>query len=332
MTSKVVLRAGVRGLIRWAALTASLMVAGQALSAPLRIAVSRSPLSLPIYVAESQGFFTAEGVTVRTSECIGGYRCLRSMFDGDSDLATAADTPIVFTSFERSDFMVLATFATTSRDLKLVGKKDAGIATPREWSGKKVGVVRGAASHYFVDALLLMHGVDPHGVQMVWVQPEEVAGALAAGRIDVAAVWEPYCFAAVKALAGNAYVVPSIPIYTVTFNLVASRRLAGVRDADFTAMLRAIGRAERFIAEQPEQAQRILKTRLGLDQSFVDWVWRDLHYRLSLDQALIRTLESEAQWAVREGHVKPSPIPNFLSRLHAEPLNLADPRTVGLLR
>jgi hypothetical protein len=30
--------------------------------------------------------------------------------------------------------------------------------------------------------------------------------------------------------------------------------------------------------------------------------------------------------------VKPSPIPNFLSRLHAEPLNLADPRTVGLLR
>jgi NitT/TauT family transport system substrate-binding protein len=332
VTPVAVLLAGWRRLVRCVAVAAGVLAAGHAASAPLHIAVSRTPLSLPIYVAESQGFFAAEGVAVRTSDCIGGFRCMRSMADGLADLATAADTPIVFSSFERSDFMVLATFATTSHDVKLVGRKDADVAIPQHWSGKKVGVVRGAASHYVVDAFLLLHGVDPHLVQMVWMQPEDMAAALLDGRLDVAAVWEPYGWAAAKALAGNAQLVPSVHLYTETFNLVASRRLAGVRDAEFAAMLRAIARAERFIAEQPQQAQRILKARLGLDQSFVDWVWRDLHFRLSLDEALLSTLESEAKWAVREGHVKSTKMPNFRSRLYAEPLRQADRQAVGLLR
>src|SRR5688572_28475465 len=93
------------------ALCAWLAVAGGALhAAELVLATARTTLSLPIRIAESQGFFAAEGVAVRSVECIGGQRCLRQLFEGRAQLATASELPVMFNSFTRDDYAVVATF------------------------------------------------------------------------------------------------------------------------------------------------------------------------------------------------------------------------------
>lgn len=271
-------------------------------AAELVLAVSRTSLSLPVHVAEARGYFKDEGVAVRTVECIGGQRCMKLLLDGDAQVATASDLPVMFNGFERTDYAVLATFVTSARDLKLVARAGAGIGAPRQLAGKRVGVVRGASSQYYLDAYLLYNDVDPALVTMVALAPERMPEALARKEVDAVAVWEPWAWLAVRAAGKEAAVLPNPRIYTQSFNLVADRRSIAQREDELLRVLRALDRAVRFIREQPLAAQEILKRRLSLDQAFVDWAWPDLDYRLSLDQSLLSTIENEVRWAVREGH------------------------------
>lgn len=299
---------------------------------PLRLAASRSPLSLPVLVAQDRGFFAEEGLEVQVADCIGGHRCLRQVLEGKADVATVGDLPIVFNSFERSDFVVLATIGSNREDTKLVTHRRAGIGRPEDLPGKRVGLVHGSSSHYFFDLFMLSAGVDPKSVQAVRLQPEELGPALLAGRIDAAAIWEPYAYEAMKSMPGQATVLPHPDRYVLTFNLVAARAMARTRDDSLVRLLRAVERAQRFITERPAQAQAILQQRLQLDPQFVEHAWPTLSFRLALDTSLLRTLEGEARWAEREGHVAGRRPSNFLDFVHRGPLLRVKPSAVAIGR
>ena len=295
-------------------------------SADMVFAVSRTALSLPIYVAESQGYFVAEGVSLRVAECLGGVRCMRRLLEGDVELATASDLPVMFNSFVRSDYAVVATFVTASNDVKLIARRSAGISAAAHLEGKRVGTVKGASSHYFLDAFLLFHGVDPKRVQAVDIAQENMVAALRNREVDALAMWEPYGWLAARAVGADAVLLPDPQIYTETFNLITTRRVLKERGDDVVRALRALAKAQRFIAERPREAQNILKQRLGMDEDFIQWVWKDLDFRLALDQSLITTLEAEARWALREGHVAPGQTaPNYLRFVEPAPLRKAMP-------
>jgi ABC-type nitrate/sulfonate/bicarbonate transport system substrate-binding protein len=317
----------------WLAMAPLLLAGATAAGAPpkeLTIAVATTPVSLPLFVADSQGYFADEGLKPRLQECVGGFRCMQLMFAGEADLATAADAPIMFNSFDRADFAVLGTFVIAHDETKLVARKSAGITKPQQLSGKRVGAVLRSSSHYFLDAYLLMNGVEPKSVTTLGLAPDALVDALASGQVDAIAVWEPQGWQAMNRLKGDAALLPSSGVYNETFNLVASRRVIGARDAELTKVLRAIERATRFIRTRPAEAQAVLRARLRMDQDTVDWLWQGLHFRLSLDQGLLRTLEAEARWALREGHVRPGKVPNFLNYVHGSPLRAVNESAVGL--
>lgn len=319
--------------LRRALSCAALWLALPALSQELVLATSHTALSLPIYVAEAQGYFAAEGVAVRVQDCVGGQRCLRRLFDGEVQLATVSELPVMFNSFERSDFAVVATFVTSARDVKLIARRSAGIAESAQLAGKRIGTVRGASAHYFLDAYLLFHDIDPRRIELVALPPERLGTALLRQEVDAIAIWEPYGWLAQRALGADARVLPSPRIYTESFNLVVDRRTLAAREDELVKLLRALERAQRHIREQPRQAQEVLKARLGIEQAFVEATWADFDFRLALDQSLISTLEGEARWALREGHVPAGhKAPNFLHVIEPGPLRRAVPGAVTTLK
>ncbi|GMV58431.1 MAG: ABC transporter substrate-binding protein [Burkholderiaceae bacterium] len=299
----------------------------------LTIAVSRSSLSLPIYVAETLDYFKAEGVAVRTRECLGGHRCIKQMLDGEVSLATSSEMPVMVNSLERADFAIVATFATSKRDVKLVARRSAGIAAPGDLAGKRVATMAGTSAHYFLDLYLLFNGVDPRSVAVVPLAPEQIVAAVQQGTVDATATFEPFAHRAMLALAQDGIVLPGARIYTETFNLSARRTLIAEREGDLVKLMRALARAQRFIREQPRQAQAILRDRMREDQGYIDATWKDFDYRMSLDQPLISTLEGQARWALREGHLPAgSRVPNFLHFVAPEPLRKAEPAAVTLVK
>jgi len=173
-------------------------------------------------------------------------------------------------------------------------------------------------------------GVDPRRVTMVSLQPEEMVAALKDGRIDAAVVWEPYAYAALHGADPVGLRLPLAGGYIENYSLVARPALLAQREDAIVRLLRAVQRAEEFIQARPAEAQAILRERLQLDQGFVDWVWAGLAWRLSLDQALLSTMESEVRWAQRERHVVEGARPNVLTLVHPGPLKAVRPAAVGI--
>lgn len=315
------------------ALLGLLVALGAFAQQPLVIATSKNSLSLPLYVAEAQGYFAAEGVAARLDECLGGVRCIRQMFAGDAHIATASDLPVMFNGFERSDFAVIATFVTSEQDTKLVTRRSAGITTAAQLEGRRVGTVKGASAQYFLDTWLLFNGVDPKRVNVVPLAPEQAPGALERREVDAIAVWEPHAFVAMKMLGADGLVLPAPRVYTQTFNLVASRKALAEREPDIVKLLRALLRAERFIRERPRDAQALLMAKLKLGPEFIEWDWRNHDFRLALSPSLLSTLDGEARWAQREGHVPAGqPRPNYLRLVEPGPLLKVAPAAVTLVK
>ncbi len=298
---------------------------------PLRIAVSQTPLSLPFFVAEKNGYFRESGVALQINEVIGGHRAMQAVLDGESDLGTSSESVVMFTSFRTEDFAVLATFVTSVDDVKIITCTGVGVDTLHQLTGKRVGTVLGSASHYYLDTFLLMNGVDPETVDKIHLQPEVMAESLRNGDVDAVAIWEPYPFTIINSVA-DARVLSKPGFYRLTFNLIVHKKHLGVRDDDLAKILGALERAQRFIEAQPLEAQTILRGHLQLDQSFIDWVWPVNNYRLSLDQALLTTLESEARWALREGYVTGERRLNYLDFIYLGPLQSVRADGITIIR
>lgn len=304
---------------------------GASRAEPLRISVSLTPLSLPFYVANSQGFFAAEGVTLRINDVIGGHRTMQQLLEGSADLATSSEAVVMFNSFQSTDFAIIASFVTSDDDVKIITRADTGISELRHLTGKLVGTVTGAASQYYLETVLLMNGVDPKSVRLRNLQPEAMAEALKKKEVDAIAIWEPFPFKALKTVPG-ARLLPNSTVYRLSFNLCVNRKLLGARDDELVRILRALDRAEQFIATHPQEAKAILLDRLKLDTLFIDWIWPRYTYRLSLDQSLLKTLEGEARWARQENLVKGEKSPNYLTFIYPGPLSKVRASAVTIIR
>jgi len=311
------------------ALLWSLLAPSAGLGTELAIGVTPSASSLPIDVAFAQNYFAAEGVSLRPVECGAGPRCMQKLFDHTVQLTAVSELPVVFNSFERADYAIVATLVTSTRNIGLLGRKSAGVTGPQQLLGKRIGVIIGSSSHYFLDAYLLFHGIDPKQVQVVALQSENMGAAIEGKQVDALAGYSRHTGPAAKALGADAVALENPRIYTDSYNLIVDRRTLLEREDDIVRILRALQRAQRFIAEQPQRAKEIMSARTGLDPAFVDSIFPGFNFRLTLDQSLVSTMEGEARWALREGHVPAHrQMPNYLDYVDAAPLLKAVPKAL----
>jgi ABC-type nitrate/sulfonate/bicarbonate transport system substrate-binding protein len=321
-------------LSRWlrragAALSSALALAGAAAAQDLRLAVARGPVSLPIYVAEAQGYFEREGVAVRLQECATGRSCFQLLAQKQADLATGSELLVTLDSFKGTDAVIIATISSSTRHIKLVARRSAGIQGPQDLKGKRVATVPGTSAQYFLDRWLVFHDLDPKTVAVRPLPLEQLTDELKGRKVDAIAIWEPVAAAAIGALAQDALVLPSPRVYTQHFNLVTTRAAIAQREADMVKLLRALLRAERFIAEQPSPARQILKARLQGDPGLDSLAEHD--FKLTLEQTLIATMEGQARWALRQGHAQDLP-GNLLRSIESSLLLQAAPDAVSLVR
>ena len=313
-------------------LGATLSVGANAAANQLTIGVAQAAHSLPFFVAEHEGYFAQEAPDVRLVDCFPGRKCLEQLLAGTVDFATAADTPIIRASFTRSDFVVVATFATSTSDIHLVGSKSAGVFALKHLIGKKIGVIKGSSIDYFLDLVLVFDGIDPAKVEKVDVAPEQMAAALRTNKIDAFALFDPGFSQAVEKLGDSVTMLATPPIYLSTFNLIGMRASIGKTDAELVKVLRALDRANLFIKQQPEVAQRILFKHLHMPASSAKLVSSQIDYMLSLDQTFIKTLEGEARWfSQQKGNVGTKPA-NYLDFIYPLPLRQVRPQAVTIVK
>ncbi|MES2585203.1 MAG: ABC transporter substrate-binding protein [Pseudomonadota bacterium] len=300
-------------------------------AASITIGVSPSPMSVPFYVAEKQGYFRSEGVDVSLVECASGSACLKQLLESKVQLATASDLPIMFRSFEPVPFRVLATFA-TSQDVKIIARTSAGIRSSQDLKGRQVAVVRGTAGQYVLELALLAAGVDPSAVSIVDLDLRRLDLAAANPRIDAFALFQPGAYQLRKLLGPEAVLLTVPRLYTFTFNLIAPSGPLAASAQDHARILRALARALDLIKADPAMAKSVVQQRLRMEAADVAALWPDYRFGLSLNQSLIATLESTAHWAIQDQQVKATTVPNYLDFIDVGPLKQVRPSAVTVVK
>jgi ABC-type nitrate/sulfonate/bicarbonate transport system substrate-binding protein len=318
-------------MVRAAFFLSLLLSSFAAHAAPLRIGVSETLLSLPLYVAEAEGFFQKRGVNVEFVNCIGGNRCVKNMLDGQTDMSTATELPVVFNSFSRSDFAILTSFVSVANDLKVVARTDAKITEPGKLRDKTLGYVKGGASQYVLDLVLVYNGIDPDTVKLKAITPETALTALANKEVDALCIWEPFASRIELELGTDVQLVPIPKLYTETFNLIAMQSAIKARPQELERIVQALKDSTQFIQTHPEKVKALAAKRLRVPVTLIDKIFDDYRFRLSLNRSLPRTMEGQGRWALREGHVPSNlPQPNYTSFLYPAFLKTVDPSAVSL--
>lgn len=297
----------------------------------ITVGAEASMLTAAIWVAESRGYFDKEGLDVRIKTFDSGRLSLLAMLKGEGiDICTVAPTPIMFNSFERDDFAIIATFVYSYDDIKVIARKDKGIVTARDLKGKKVGTPARTTGQFFLNAFLTDRGVPAKEVQAIDINPSDLPVALEKNDVDAIVIWEPHGYYAQELLGDKATRLPDLDIYKETFNFVVMKDYAATHPELLAKFLRATDAATTFIVENKEEARELVAENLDLDRKVTAAIWDDFVFEMSLDQTLIRTLEEEALWAIRSQLVDRPKIPNYLHYIHLRSLKAVKPQAVTI--
>ena len=150
-------------------------------------------------------------------------------------------------------------------------------------------------------------------------------------EVDALCIWEPFASRIELELGTDVQLVPIPKLYTETFNLIAMQSAIKSKPQELERLVRALKDSTQFIQTHPEKAKALAAKRLKIPVLVVDKIFDDYRYRLSLNRSLPRTMEGQARWALREGHVEASlPQPNYSGFLYPAFLKTVDPGAVSL--
>lgn len=260
--------------------------------------------TLPIVVAQSEGYFTEEDITLEAVKFTSGRRALEALIGGQLDVAFMAEYPVAIAALRDQPF---GTFTTLSRYTanRIISKGSIGFEDPSSLEGKKIGTTMGSNTQFFTEALLTKFGVN---AEVINVSPPDIVPALARGDIDAGVMFPDFYPAAKKAL-GDDYREFRSDAYISWFVLSATPEMLNDRPDELAAFVRALVKAEEFIKTNPDAAIADLATATEglLSVEVIKEMFPEAEYEIGLDNGLLDILETEANWVVEQGMVEATP-------------------------
>lgn len=295
------------------------------------VGISKSFLSIPVYIAQKQGFFSDEGLDVTVKEYSSGKVATKALFAGEVDISTVADMPVVFNSFKRNDFCIFATFTYSYPFVKIIARKDMGIKTGANLKSRRVGVNRGTSSHFFLEVFLIHNRLSSSDVEMINIKTVDLPLALKNNDVDAISVWQPYSQKAKQLMGDNAIELSSPEIYRTTFSFAAMKSFSKEHPKRLERFLRALDKAAVFTRKNGEKAQEIIARCFNLDRNTVRAAWDDFEYGIFLDQSLLVEWDEIARWAITNKFVHKEKIPNYLNYICSDALRAVKPESITII-
>ncbi|XPF95358.1 ABC transporter substrate-binding protein [Colwellia sp. RE-S-Sl-9] len=293
------------------------------------IAVSKSPLSTPFYIAKSINAFENTCVSVEYYEVIGGQMAFTKVMNGEVDFGTSSDSVIAFKSLEKKAFVTHAMFVQSDNDVKLLTRQVDEIISIADLTGKKIGVTKGSASEYFLSTLLAIEGKTIEDVELYNYKPEHLVGGFINNEVDAIVPWEPFAFSAVKRLNGAITVHDTKNVNTLSFNLI-SKKADSLLVEKTKCVIEGLNVAIAYIVSHPELSKKIMSDELNLPPAFIDWVWADYIFKLGLNQSLLLNIKSQAAWAIEMQMSEYNEMPNINDFIDSRAMLQVDPGAVNI--
>ena len=298
----------------------------------ITIAVSALPHAGIVQLAAAEGYFAREGLAVTLQPYAFGKQALKALTTMKADIATCAETPLVFATLQGERIAVLATLASSTRATAVLARKGSGIATAKDLAGKRIGLLHGTSAEFFLDTLLVRNEVDRRAVRIVETKQEDMLAALQKGEVDAVTTWIPSLKSLQDSLGDKVISFYAEDVYWETFNIASRSGFAQERPEAAKKLLRALLWAEALFRDKPQEARRAVAAARKENPADVGEMLAIFEFHVRLDQSLVVLMEEEARWAIHAGLAPKQQMPNFLASIAAEPLLAVSPGAVGLIR
>lgn len=217
----------------------------------------------PFFIAKEKGFFAEEGVDAKLIAADGETRKL-GLSKGTYPL-TNSDFQF-FQSIENGvDIKIVDGIHIGC--IKILVKKGSALKTASDLKGKKIAVDEiGGTPHQAASLWLSVNGVStkPEDGQVTFLPFADgnlALEALQQGQIDAAAIWDPLASAYEKAgLADVILDIATDPVFAGRYCcfIYVSAKILKEEPEKIAALLRAIHKAEAWIAKHPDEAVDII--------------------------------------------------------------------------
>jgi NitT/TauT family transport system substrate-binding protein len=294
------------------------------------LADTSGPHGALVQIALARGYFAEEGLLVDASVHNNGKAALQSMLDHQVDLATVAETPIMFSILKGDRLLLIANIEAGTANNGVVGRKDAGLLAPGDLKGKRIGYIPGTTSEFFMDSFLTATGLTRQDVMPVPLKLEAMEDAVLERTVDAVSVWNYALTRIARRLGAQGTVLYDHEIYTETYNVVANQDFVQRNPDAVRRALRAIIKAEEFAARKADEAQAIVAVASSTEVALVRDLWSNFHYRVVLDPTLTITLADEARWAMKRKLVDQTVVPDFRAFMHLDALRAVRPEAVTM--
>jgi ABC-type nitrate/sulfonate/bicarbonate transport system substrate-binding protein len=286
-----------------------------------------------VWIAEDQRYFSRNGLNVTSRKYDSGVGALDGMLNGEADITVGTNEfPLVGSAFRKARIRTIASIA-RSEFIYLIGRKDRGIEKVSDLKGKRVGTTVRTIAEFYLARFLELHGINKQDMTIVDVRtPAEWVNAIVNGDIDAVATAQPYANAVKDRLGANAAVwsvQSSQPLYT---QVISTDEWIRKNPELVRRFLTSLAEAEEYLVRNPAEARAILQKRLNLDVAYMESVWAQNQFSLSLDESLILAMEDEARWMIQNNLTAEKHVPNFLDYIYEDALKAIKPAAVNIIR
>jgi ABC-type nitrate/sulfonate/bicarbonate transport system substrate-binding protein len=252
-------------------------------TSPVVVRVGYLPLtsSLPLYIAQDNGFFDAakvqiKGETFKTSPLMG------SAFVSDSaDIVVSLATTVALAQESRDPgrFRVLLLDAYTPDHplTSFVSGAASHIDRIEDLKGRRLGIFPGPSTKLFFGLILQHHGVGgPTDVQVTEIDPGSETSALAAGQVDALATLEPFATGAAVEANGRMFVTGAVEGEIISpYNggaWLISRKFIQAHPDAVKPLVSGFEKAVDFLRSNPAQARASLSKHTSLSAAVIERV------------------------------------------------------------
>ena len=284
-----------------------------------------------IYIASDRNFFKLNKLEIALKNYDAGLDAVNDMLQGKLDIAVTTEYPLVGKAYKKEKIKSIASIVKADYEF-LVARKDRGILDIADLKGKKIGLRRDTIPEFYLGRFLSIHSLNIKDVHIANMNISQSETALLDGEIDAIVDWQPYTDSILKRLGNNAVKWP-VQSNQATYGLLVCRDDWIAKNSDaIDRFLKALSEAEKFSAENLSVVKSIVKKAMNFSDAYLDRVWEQNQFSVSIDQSLILAMEDEARWMIRNNLTTEKLIPNFLEYIHENNLEAIKPESVSIIR
>lgn len=265
----------------------------------VEVAVGPDPSYAPWIVGQQEGIFAKYGLNLDLKYFSNGGDMNDALVAGQIQFS-GAGTGTLLPRLSTKKAAIIAVTATSGTTFAMAAQ--SSLTSPKDFIGKKLGVVQGTTPEYVWKLFLQQNHILPSQVQMVYAPPPELTTALAQGQIDAMYIWQPWPYKATQLSNSVRIYQHSRDVgYLLYFDASGNVAWMNQHPALTVAFLRGLKDSIAYINSHKDQTVAILANVMHQATDATASQTADYDYNLQMpDSGMIKDAHAEGTWMASE--------------------------------